>query len=309
MVMRGMPLDSLTILVSGVSGLIGSHVCRELVASGANIIALRRETSNLSRCQDYIDKIIWINTNNAHWITQCLRYKPDRIVHCAWSGIDSNQRNDWHIQLSNFSLFQGLLEIALQSPLKQFIALGSQAEYGSIDGRIDESTECLPNTAYGSVKIACLSLLQSFSRLTSIPFVWLRLFSVYGPDEAQTWFISNVIQQIKNGISPELTLCEQKYDYLSVWDIAKAINIVLQRSEYQGVFNLGSNSSIPLSEIVSFIQSQISPSMSIKFGNIPYRPNQSMHIEGDSSLFYKTYNFEPQLSIFDAIKLSLNVSQ
>ena len=211
-------------------------------------------------------------------------------------------RDDWKLQSTNLKLFADLLHIAGNASLKHFVALGSQAEYGFINGRVDETHPCRPDTAYGATKLAALALLEGCARQKKTAYAWLRLFSVYGPGEGEAWFIPNLIRRMKLGQSPQLSGCEQRYDYLHVHDLAAALLAVLRHPETSGVFNLSSNASLPLKEVVQLVKEYTGCRAEPELGALPYRLGQSMHMEGDSTRFYRTFAFQPKITLAEGLR-------
>lgn len=289
------------LFVTGSTGFIGSHLVRALLARGHEVVALRREKSNLDRCTDFARQVTWVNQDTGEWTQQVIAQKPAVILHSAWGGVTATERADWKLQAANLALFADLLHIAGHVPLSQFIALGSQAEYGPINGRVDETHPCQPDTAYGATKLAGLALLDGYARQTKLACVWLRLFSVYGPSEGASWFIPNLIRQMRLGQPPQLSGCEQRYDYLHIHDLATGVLAVLRRPGESGVFNLSSNTSVPLKQVVQLIREYTGCRAEPAFGALPYRPGQSMHMEGDSTRFNQTFAFQPQINIVEGL--------
>jgi nucleoside-diphosphate-sugar epimerase len=290
------------IFVTGGTGFIGSHIVRAVVAAGHEVIALRREKSNLTRCADFLNQVTWLNHDDPDWTPRTIAGKPAAIIHSAWAGVTDAERADWKLQAANLALFTDLLQIADNVKLQHFIALGSQAEYGYINGRVNEDYPCRPDTAYGATKLACLAMLEGFARQKKLACVWLRLFSVYGPGEGEQWFISSLIRQMKLGRSPQLSGCEQRYDYLHVHDLAAGLLAVLRQPEKSGVFNLSSNASFPLKQLVQLLKEYTGCVAEPAFGALPYRSGQSMHMEGDSTRFNQAFAFQPQINIVEGLR-------
>jgi nucleoside-diphosphate-sugar epimerase len=289
------------IFITGGTGFIGSHLVRAMVSAGHEVIALRREKSSLVRCADFLKQVAWLDHDAPDWMQRAIAEKPAVILHAAWAGVTAAGRADWKLQATNLTLFADLLHIAGSVNLKHFIALGSQAEYGPINDRVDENHPCRPDTAYGATKLACLALLEGFARQKGLAYVWLRLFSIYGSDEGEQWFISSLIRQMKLGQSPQLSGCEQRYDYLHVHDLAAGLLTVLRQPEKSGVFNLSSNTSLPLKQVVQLIKEYTGCWAEPAFGALPYRTGQSMHMEGDSTRFNRAFAFQPQINIMDGL--------
>jgi nucleoside-diphosphate-sugar epimerase len=291
-----------TIVITGAGGFIGGQITRELLNAGCRVVALKRKTSNLARCVSFQEKVTWVDLESPEWPRLLASHQPETLIHCAWSGVTAAERNDWKAQFVNLAFFSALLEASADAGVKRLIALGSQAEYGRFDGRIGESQPCRPDTAYGATKLACLALLEGFARDKRLGHVWLRLFSVYGPGEGDQWFIPSLIRQLKAGVAPRLTPCEQRYDYLHVKDLSAGLVAVLDHPSESGVFHLSSNSSVPLQHVVELLQQYTGRKVEPCFGALPYRPNQSMHLEGDSTRFYQGFGFRPRISLENGLK-------
>ena len=289
------------ILVTGGTGFLGSHIVRALVSAGHEVIALRREKSSLDRCTDFAKQVIWLNHNAPDWIQQAIAEKPMAIIHSAWAGVTAAERADWKFQATNLALFTDLLQIADNVNLQHFIALGSQAEYGPINGRVDENHPCRPETAYGATKLACLALLEGFARQKGLAYVWLRLFSLYGPGEGEQWLIPSLIRQMKLGQSPQLSGCEQRYDYLHVHDLAAA--------SAGGVAPAGKKRSVQ-PEFQCFTAFETSGATNQEPHRLPRRaciwritlPFRPAHaLEGDSTRFNQGFAFQPQITIIEGL--------
>jgi nucleoside-diphosphate-sugar epimerase len=269
------------ILITGISGFLGSQIAKQLISQGHELIATKRPSSNLSRCEDYANEITWININEANWQSKILEFHPEIIIHTAWTGVSANDRDDWDVQLSNIDLTLKLLQIAKQCKLKKFIGFGSQAEYGNFSGIIDENYPLNPNSAYGSSKIAISQIINSFCSINQINWHWFRLFSFFGELENNTWFIPTLIDKISSVQKMDMTPGEQKYAYMYVGDLARIIGKSVEVDISPGIYNISSSNAISLLELTIKILDLIKPAESqINFGAIPYRRNQSMHIQG-----------------------------
>jgi nucleoside-diphosphate-sugar epimerase len=251
---------------------------------------------------DFHGQVQWVDHDSAGWAQVVIASKPRALIHCAWAGVAAAERDDWKIQGENIAFILELMQVAEAAGMKQFIAFGSQAEYGTIQGRVSEDYPCRPTTVYGIAKLACLALLEDFARQRQMSHAWLRLFSIYGPGEGSQWFIPNLVRQMKAGQAPQLTGCEQHYDYLHIRDLAAAVLAVLRQPGKSGVFNLGSNTSLPLKQVVELIREYTGCRVAPVFGALPYRPGQSIHMEGDSTRFYETFAFTLQVTIVEGLR-------
>ena len=173
-----------------------------------------------------------------------------------------------------------LLQLSEELSLKKFIFLGSQAEYGNINGIINEEQKCEAISAYGSVKLACLELLRTFSDSHKMTWIWLRLFSLFGEKENNNWLIPSIVEKIKNENQMNLTLGEQKYAYLYVKDFASIMNKIVMLPVLSGIYNISSDKVISIRSLVEEIRNKLNPEFKLNFGAVDYRKDQSMHMQG-----------------------------
>jgi nucleoside-diphosphate-sugar epimerase len=278
------------ILLTGATGFLGSHIAENLLVHDFELILTKREKSSLANCQSFMNNVKWVNKDSELWVDQIIEFKPDIIIHAAWNGVSSTNREDWNSQLSNIDFMFQLMKIAGKSNIRKFISLGSQAEYGQFDGKIAEDYPLNPTSSYGAIKLAVLEHLKSFCEDKCIDWYWLRVFSVFGERENERWLIPSVIKKMLSGSNEmDFTLGEQKYAYLYASDFAASISNVVIKDAASGIYNLSSNNPVSLKELLNTIRDSINPDFSLNFGAIPYRLNQSMHIEGDSTKFNQAF--------------------
>lgn len=287
------------VVLTGATGFIGSFLAEELLANGYEVIALRRSQSDLWRVAAVQQQLHWINVDEPTWEQQLLAWQPEYLLHSAWlGGVGANQRDDWHNQLGNLTFTMQLLQVLTQGPLKKVIALGSQGEYGAFHGRIDEAYPARPTAAYGAVKIATLQLLQTYCETHGIEWYWLRVFAVFGPREDRHWFVSFVADSLLKHEVPNLTKCEQKYDYLFVKDLARGIVQTLPAAlGVSGVYNIGANHATGLREIVELLRELTGSATDINYGALPYRSGQVMHMESNSDEFERVFGLIAQTAL------------
>ncbi|OXA97465.1 hypothetical protein B0A75_16005 [Flavobacterium oncorhynchi] len=270
------------VLITGITGFLGSHIAENLIANNINIVGLKRESSDLWRCEEFKDQINWVDiSHDGSFLNQLINHSFDTIIHAAWIGVESNDRDNWTEQIKNISFFVELLEVAKILEIKKIVFLGSQAEYGIINSKISENFETNALNAYAATKLACLEILKSFSNTNNINWVWLRLFSVFGEKENSNWLIPSLINSMQSKNEMDFTLGEQKYAYLYVKDYAEIMRKIVLRNVESGVYNISSNEVRTIKSIIEDIKNIVNPKFRLNFGVLTYRPGQSMHMEGE----------------------------
>jgi len=292
-------------LVTGATGHIGSHLVRHLLAHDVRVaVLIRPATKNLWHIEDIINSLYVISGDlndieNAKAKIQ--EFTPELVFHLGWYGVSSQYRNvDQQIQ----NLYGGikLLDIVYHSGCRRWVGLGSQAEYGIYEGILREDLPTRPVTFYGTVKLCTCLLIQRLCEIYKIGFVWLRLLASYGPMDSTEHIIPSVILNLLNGKKPTLTLGEQRWDYLYVDDVVKALWKFAVNPEVQGIFNLASGETHTIRSIVECIRDLIEPNLPLGIGEIPYRPDQVMHLQGDISQLKQAINWAPSVNIYEGLR-------
>jgi nucleoside-diphosphate-sugar epimerase len=270
------------ILITGITGFIGSQIAELLVQYNFIVIGLKRSQSDIWRCEEFKEKIIWVDVDGEDDYKKHLENLGfDVLIHCAWIGVESNERDRWDVQSKNLTFLSELLQISKKVKVKKLLVLGSQSEYGQIEGKISEAHTTRPINAYAAIKLACLELTKNFANINDIKWIWIRIFSLFGEKEGNNWLIPYTLNSIKNNVNLELTHGEQKYAYLYIRDFAEIIYNIIDKHVDSGVYNVSSVKSISIKSLVTQIRDLVNPAFELKFGRLEYRKNQSMHIEGD----------------------------
>ena len=290
------------ILVTGAGGFVGAAVADLAARQEHQVTALVRNPSSpriltlKERCAIAVADL----ADRAAVTAALAKARPEIIIHSAWEGVGGPTRAG-DIQLDNIRTTVGLLDAAVAAGASRFIGIGSQAEYGRHDRRIDESAATEPFLLYGAAKLSACHLTRQRAADAGMGFAWLRLFSPYGPGDNPDWLIPSVATQIIEGRAPRTSPGTQKWDYLHILDCAQGILAAALTDSAQGVFNLSSGRATSVRSIVERIRDLACPRLALTFGDIPFGPNQIMHLEGDCSRLTAATGWTPSITIEDGL--------
>ena len=90
-----------SILITGITGFLGSHIAEKFLLEGFNVIGLKRSNSDTWRNEEYINNVDWVNIDESDWKSKIIHYKPSIIIHAAWSGVTSHSRDSIVLQIEN----------------------------------------------------------------------------------------------------------------------------------------------------------------------------------------------------------------
>jgi nucleoside-diphosphate-sugar epimerase len=144
-------------------------------------------------------------------------------------------------------------------------------------------------------------LTGKMSEMAGMRHTWVRLLAVYGPGDDPGHLIPTVIQSLRAGKKPALTSGEQQWDYLYIEDAAKALCSIAE-SRATGTFNLSSGASVRIRDMVERIRDFVDPSLPLGFGEVPYRPDQVMHLKAEISRLHSATGWAPHTSLEEGLR-------
>jgi len=287
-------------LITGASGFLGSHLTEWLVETGHAVAVLHRPRSDLWRIQAVLPKVTTIRADLEALPDAAgavAHFAPDVVFHTAWYGVGSRHRDEEGQVDRNIQSSLSLTRLACRIGCKAFVGLGSQAEYGPHNRRINETAATEPTTLYGAAKLSVFHLCRRIAALSGMRFVWARVFSAYGPRDNPEWMIPYLIRELLARERPSLTPGEQQWDYVFATDVAKAVCLLGLCPRAEGPFNLGSGQVHSIRSIVERIRDLIDPTLPLGLGEVPYRADQVMHLQADTTRLETVTGWRPEVPL------------
>lgn len=276
-------------IVTGATGFIGAALCEELLAQGDEVYALirthsvRKDKLLALPSQERL-RIYEISLGEIEHFVEEESLSADIFFHLAWNGASGGEREDFAIQESNLSYVAGCLRAAVACGCTKFVGAGSQAEYGVVHGKATEAaTVPLPFMMYGATKNAAWQMGRVLASQLGITFVWPRIYSVYGVGENPGTLVNYVIDCLRKGRVPELSPCENMWNFLYVTDCAKILAALGKAQATEGIYHVASDDTRPLKEFVAEIRDRVSPGAELGFGMREANTEKTFWLEPDVS--------------------------
>jgi len=284
----------MTILLTGATGFLGSHLLKALVNKGYEVVVLKRSTSNMWRLKGFE------NTFKSYDIDRVPLQKAfeeqyiDTIIHTA--------------------CMYGRKGESIQQILKTNLMFGIKL----LSTAIDFSTKYFLNTSTlldKQINAYALSKKQfeEWLKLASnkIQVVNLKLELMFGEQDGNDKFTSwilNELQQEKNIIP--LTAGTQKRDFIYIDDVVSAYLTCLEQAPQLKDFNdieVGTGVLTPVKSFVTLVKNTLeklkgSPiETQLNFGALPYREGEIMEPQVDNSRLC-SLGWQPKRSLEENIE-------
>ncbi len=226
----------MTILITGASGLIGSHLCEKLTRNRAKIIGLTHEECDLC---------------NYGAVSRAIgRYRPDTVVHLA-AHLPSTPNPDF-IDV-NVAGTSNLLDACHRSRVENFLYASSMSVYSVPPVRlpVDEEHPTQPGDLYGKTKLIGELLCECYSSVMRT--IVVRFSSVFGSGDN-----SRVAYRFMRAALSGQTIQvdgdgSQSSDFIYVDDAVRGAILALEKGKSGEVYNIGSGQETSVLKLANLI--------------------------------------------------------
>ncbi|HIK58604.1 MAG: NAD-dependent epimerase/dehydratase family protein [Nitrospira sp.] len=266
-----------TVLVTGATGFIGSHLTRRLVREGWNVHAIVRPGSNLHLLKTVRTKVsIHVHDETTEGMLKILEAaKPDIVFHLASFFLAKHKPKDINPLLeSNLIFGTQLVEAMVEHKVFSLITTGTSWQHY-------ENKEYSPVCLYAATKQAFEDIVQYYVEACSLKVITLKLFDTYGPDDPRAKLFALIKKVAENGEQLNMSDGEQLIDLVYIDDVIEAFLVSSERFIQQKVsgyerYVITSGKPISLREVVALYSKVICKEVNIIWGGRPYRDREVM---------------------------------
>ncbi|MBL1215745.1 MAG: NAD(P)-dependent oxidoreductase [Ignavibacteriae bacterium] len=253
------------VLITGASGFIGQNILPIILGKGYEVHAVDKVSM-----EEKFPTVRWHNcdlTKSDEVTALIKKVQPQFLIHLAWFVSPGK----WAMALENFDWVESSFNLVKnfhQNGGEKVVIAGSGQEYDWKYGYCNETlTPTNSNTIYGVCKNVLRQLVESYSAISGLNYVWGRVFFVYGPYENPKRLIAYVINSLLRNETANCSHGNQVRDYLNVIDAADAL-IFLMESEFYGVVNVASGDPIKIKDLVQLAAINLNAENLLNFGAI-----------------------------------------
>lgn len=264
-----------TVLVTGAGGYIGRHVVTALLDRGLDVTAVDLRLDGVDERATRLSIDLFSGDKDIY--EQMGR--PDAVLHMAWRD-GFKHASPAHIE--DLPQHYQLIENLYAGGLKQLAVMGSMHEVGYWEGAITEDTPCNPASLYGISKNALREMAFLSARAHDASLQWIRAYYIVGDDKFGSSIFSKLLEASEAGRETfPFTTGKNKYDFISIDELAEQISAVLAQDEVNGIINVCTGEPMTLAERVERYIEENNLNITLEYGAFPDRPYDSPGVWGD----------------------------
>jgi dTDP-glucose 4,6-dehydratase len=198
---------------------------------------------------------------------------------------------------------------------KKFLQVSTDEVYGSLRaiGSFSEKTPLDPHSPYSASKAAADLLVKAYHDTYGMPVVITRCSNNYGPYQFPEKLIPLVIKNALNHQPlPIYGDGKQVRDWLFVEDHCRALDIVLEKGRFRGVYNIGGNNEWENIRLVKMVISELNSQTGdsrinenlIRF--VKDRPGHDRRYAIDSSKIQRELHWAPRTEFPEGLRKTVS---
>lgn len=270
-------MRSRSVLVTGASGFVGSHLVRRLVDEGATVHIVVRPESNLEQLQRVQRHVVAhrLDGTTEGLASIVAESSPEIVFHLASLFVSEHRPADIRPLIGSNLLFGSqLLEAMKAVGASRLVNTGTSWQHY-------RNEAYSPVNLYAATKHAFEILLQYYLETSELQAVTLKLFDTYGPDDPRPKLMHLLDRISESGETLAMSPGEQLIDLVHIDDVVDAYLGAAQRlldglgGEHER-YAVSSGKPLPLKELARLVGEALGKELNIEWSGRPYREREVM---------------------------------
>lgn len=296
------------ILVTGGAGFIGSHLVRQLMEAGDDVISLDNLSTGLRENLPKDARLEVMDTHDERVEDLFREEHFDAVVHLAAQTLVSDSMTDPQNDMyQNIAGTVHILECCRKYGVQRVIFSSSAATYGDVDEKalpVQETLPQIPLSFYGLTKMTVEKYLALYHLAFGIHYVVLRFANVYGErqgDGGEGGVISIFAKRLAQGKG--ITIFgngKQTRDFVYAGDIARGIRLALTTENADTCYNLSTQEETSLNDLVDILSRITGKEIRPDYG--PVREGDIYRSALSNEKAVKNLHWTPEVSLEEGLK-------
>jgi nucleoside-diphosphate-sugar epimerase len=303
-------MSAASVLVTGASGFIGTHLVARLLSEGSRVTVLARSSSALpAEWRDRVRLIVCDDFGESN-LRQLLDTPVETVFHLAAYGVRPNHRDIDEMLRINVTLPAALAKLCGQWGA-QMIMAGSSAEYrrALTNDPIAETAPLEQDKLYGSSKAAGGLMASAIAAEDRTGFRLLRLFKAYGAGEAPHRLLTALVKDLSRGERVALSAGTQVLDFVYIDDVVEAMLRADSHCRHNGgtaTWNVATGRAHSVREFAQCVAAVLKVDGSLLgFGAIDMRKDDEPWLVGSPDLLRSELGWQPSIGLDEGVRAAV----
>ncbi len=311
------------VLITGITGFVGSHLTDYLLASTKyKIFGLRRVNSSLRNINHILDKITLINgdlIDQTSLVNLLKISKPDYIYHLgALSWVEPSWNMPAaYMQTNAIGTINFFEALRITSYKPRILVSCTPEEYGDVPEElipITEKTRLNPVNLYAASKLAQEAICQAYGASYKFEVIRTRAFNHEGPRRDILGAISSFayqIARIEAGLQEPIVKVgnlDAKRNFTDVRDMVEAYYLAIEKGIPGQLYLIGSNQIYTIKQCLKMLINLSPARDKIKYevDKERVRPTELNILIGKFEKFEKLTGWKPKIKLEQTLESTLN---
>lgn len=267
------------IVLTGVTGFVGSNLARFLIKKKYKVFAIVRIHSDVSILDDVSGQINFFKYDGD--ITQLITFfkeiQPSCVFHLASNFIAEHKTLDIDgLVNSNIAFGLQILEAMKEAVVKKLINTGTSWQHFNNE---NYNPVCL----YAATKQAFESLITYYVKAENFKVMTLKLFDTYGETDTRPKLINLLNKFADENTELNMSPGEQMINLVHIEDVCRAFETTYLQLENQDFFGhtiyaVAHTKSYQLKEVIDMFEKVSGKIVNVVWGGKPYRKREVMRL-------------------------------
>ena len=297
------------IFLTGAAGFIGSHVSSALIARGDTVLGYDNFNPyydpqlKRARVSHFGHQVVEGDVADKEFLVSIIEdFQPTHVLHlAAQAGVRYCLENPAAYTRSNVDGFLNILE-ACRHRSFPLVYASSSSVYGTNTKLPFSPTDPTdsPSNLYGATKKANELMAHAYHHCFGFPTTGLRFFTVYGPwgrpDMAYYKFADAILSDRP---IPLFHKGKMERDFTYIDDIVAGILAALDIGSGNHVYNLGNNTPLPVTNLVSSLETLLGKKA--KIDHLPMQTGEVLATFADITASQQDLNYNPSTPLQEGL--------
>jgi GDP-4-dehydro-6-deoxy-D-mannose reductase len=300
------------VLITGITGFVGSHLAEWALAQGADVVGAVRWRSKTEHIEHLRDRLTLVKSDLRDLSSVRLlleQARADYIVHlAAQSFVGASWETPMETLLTNavsqMNLFEAIRQLGASA---RFLVIGSSEEYGLVypdELPIRETNPLRPLSPYAVSKVTQDLMGFQYWKSYGLDIVRTRAFNHSGPRRGDAFATSSFAKQIAEAEAglrePVVRVGDLKptRDFSDVRDIVRGYWALLERGTPGEVYNLCSGVDWSIERILNFLLSRSTRErLEVRTDPTLLRPSDVPVLRGSADKIRQAVGWTPRIPL------------